>query len=157
MAEGLSALGDGWVALARDLVGPVYPFASAAHILSIALLVGSITVLDLRLLGMFRAAALGQLAPPLVRVAGIGLGCAIVTGVLLFSVQPAHYLANSAFLLKLGLIGLGVVNAGLLRRVLWRRHMPWVDPVPSRVRVAATISLTTWGSAVLAGRWIAFV
>lgn len=157
MPEGLSALGDWWVTLARDLVGPAYPFVSAAHILSLALLVGSITVLDLRLLGAFRASPLAQMAPPLASVAGFGLCCAIVTGVLLFSMQPAHYLDNTAFLIKLALVVMGIANAGLLRMLPWWRQMPRKDPVPFRVRCAAAISLMTWVSAVLAGRWIAFL
>jgi hypothetical protein len=157
MPDWLSAVVDRWVAVVPDLVGPAYPFVSAAHILSLALLVGSITVLDLRLLGAFRAAALGQIAPPLVRVAGVGLGGAIVTGVLLFSMQPAHYLANSAFLIKLALVVLGIVNAVLLRMMTRPSRMLWEDPVPLWVRFVAAVSLLTWVSAVLAGRWIAFL
>jgi hypothetical protein len=157
MPESLSALVDWWVAAAPRLVGPVYPFVSAAHILSLALLVGAITVLDLRLLGAFRATPVAHLAGPLTRVAGWGLVFAVLTGFLLFSVQPGHYLGNTAFLAKLALVTIGILN-------VWWVHGPAArlpplrdGPVPGRLRLAAAVSLSVWFCAVLAGRWIAFL
>lgn len=80
----------------------LYPLANAAHILGIGLLVGAIFTLDLRVLGAFRQAPLTVLGPPLVRMAAIGLGLALVTGFLIFTVRPAGYAANPAFLVSWG-------------------------------------------------------
>lgn len=157
MPDWLSAVVDRWVAVVPDLVGPAYPFVSAAHILSLALLVGSITVLDLRLLGAFRATPAISLAGPLVRMAGWGLAFALLTGFLLFSVQPGHYLANPAFLVKLALVGIGLLNAWLLGRLSRRPAALRIEPFPVAIRVSAGISLSVWVAAILAGRWIAFL
>lgn len=157
MREWLPAVVDFWVAAAPDLIGPGYPFVSAAHILSLALLVGSITVLDLRLLGAFRATPAVSLAGPLVRVAGWGLAFALLTGFLLFSVQPGQYLANPAFLVKLAFVAIGVLNAWLLGRLSRRPQALRDEPFPVVIRVSAGISLSAWVAAILAGRWIAFL
>lgn len=157
MLDLLSAVVDRWIAVAPDLVGPAYPFVSAAHILSLALLVGSIAVLDLRLLGAFRTTPAAGLAGPLVRVAGWGLAFALLTGLLLFSVQPGHYLANPAFLLKLALVTIGILNAWVLGRLTRRPRALQGEAFPVAIRVSAGVSLSVWVAAIVAGRWIAFL
>lgn len=157
MPEPLSALVDWWVAAAPRVVGPAYPWVSAGHILSLGLLVGSIATLDLRLLGLFRNVPLAPLARPLTRVAGTGLVLALLTGFLLFSVQPLHYLPNPAFQAKIALVSIGLVNVALVRRCHgWREALAGA-PASARLRVAAGVSLATWAGAVFAGRWIAFL
>ncbi|NKF33564.1 DUF2214 domain-containing protein, partial [Pseudomonas sp. BGM005] len=74
------------------------------------LLVGAILPLDLRLAGCFRKVPVEIVAPFLSRSAGVGLAAAILTGFCLFSVRAVEYAANPAFLAKLGLIGLGLLN-----------------------------------------------
>lgn len=135
----------------------LYPLVNAAHILGIGLLLGAIATLDLRLLGLFRAAPLAVLAPPLWRVAACGLGLAAATGFLLFSTRPAGYLDNPAFLLKLGLVGFGLLNILALHlNPAWRRALAGGE---ARVglRLPALLSLLVWVGAVLAGRWTGFL
>lgn len=117
-------LSDWPVAAALRRSDLAYPLVSAAHILSLALLVGAIATLDLRLLGVFPGHSVGGLGPPLSRVAAAGLALAAVTGFLLFSVRPAAYAQNPAFLIKLCLLGAGIGNALLLHRgAHWRRAL----------------------------------
>jgi hypothetical protein len=125
--------------------GTTYLFVNAAHILGIGLLVGAILPLDLRLLGLARTVPLAVIGPFLVRVAGTGLALAIVTGLWLFSVKPAEYLANEAFLWKAGLLAVALANIGL-------QH--WLAQ-PSRL--LALCSAVLWLSVLVAGRWIGFV
>lgn len=135
----------------------VYPFVNAGHILSLALLVGPIATLDLRMLGLFKGAPLAALAPPLSRMAGLGAVLALGTGFFLFSVKPAGYWGNAVFPVKLALIAAGLVNAGLLHAsAQWRAALAG-GAIHARLKVAAAISLTAWTGALLAGRWIAFV
>lgn len=96
-----------------------YLFVNAAHILDIAVLLGAILPLDLRLLGFFRRFPVEVLAPFLVRCAAVGLGFALLTGVWLFSVKPDDYLANAGFQWKLGLLALALVNVGFQH---WGTH-----------------------------------
>lgn len=155
--ELLQALSDWPVAAALRRSGIAYPLVNAAHILSIGLLVGAIATLDLRILGAFRTSALAQIAGPLRRVAACGLAAAAVTGFLLFSTRPLTYIENPALLIKLGVVGLGVLNALLLAR---NPHWPPAltgAPLHWSLRLSALASLLLWLGAVIAGRWIGFL
>lgn len=157
MPEVLAGLVATWLSVAPRVIGPVYPWLSATHILSLGLLVGAVVVLDLRLLGVFRTSAVEQLAGPLGRVAGIGLAVALATGAMLFSVQPGHYLDNPAFLTKLGLVAVGLANACVVRsRSGWRQVLRG-GPITPALRLSAGLSLVAWIGAVFAGRWIAYL
>lgn len=137
--------------------GTLYLFVNAAHIACMGLLIGAIVSLDLRMLGGFRTVPFPVIGPFLSRMAGGGLVLAMLTGFWLFSVKPTEYAANPAFLIKLGVIGLGLVNA------LWLhagRHWPKAlsdTPMPRAARAHAVASLLIWLGAVLAGRWIGFL
>ncbi|MCC5826562.1 DUF6644 family protein [Alkalimonas sp.] len=157
LTELLVSLGDTALAswLRQSSIG--YPLLSSAHILGIALLLGSVLILDLRLLGITDRGDLTMLAPILSRFAACGLLLALVTGPLLFSVQPAHYLANSAFLLKLALLLLALLNILLVHRLPhWQALLDGQRPTLF-LKITALLSLLLWLAILLAGRWIAFV
>lgn len=135
----------------------LYLLVNAAHILGIGLLVGAILPLDLRLAGILREGPLAALAPFLVRVAATGLVLAMLTGALLFSVKPAEYVSNPAFLVKMALLAFGLVNI-----LVQHRNGGWsvaaqggtASPV---VRGLAALSFVLWLAVLVAGRWIGFV
>jgi hypothetical protein len=134
-----------------------YASLNAAHIFSIGLVVGAIVSLDLRVIGLFRAVPLRLLAEPLSRVAAVGILLAATSGVLLFSVRPLAYAENPAFLTKLALVAIGIINALALRaNPHWRAALDGA-PLHLSVRLAALLSLALWAGAVLAGRWIGFL
>jgi len=138
--------------------GTAYLLVNAAHILGVGLLVGAILPLDLRLLGVvFRQVPLAAIAPVLWRVAATGAVLAIVTGLWLFSVKPAEYLDNSAFLWKVALLVPALANVALQhgnRR--FAQALAGGDLRPT-VRLAAFGSILLWLSVLVAGRWIGFV
>lgn len=143
------------VALRRSAI--LYMFVNAAHILSIGLLIGAILPLDLRLVGFFPSVPLSVIGPFLSRAAAIGLAAAIVTGFCLFSVRPLEYAQNPAFLAKLGLLILGVLNAGIVHAGhAWRKAVAGAATA-ARLRLGALISAVTWLAAIVAGRWIGFI
>lgn len=157
MDGALQALSDSAIAEALRRPGVAYPLVNAGHIFSLALLVGSVTILDLRLLGLFRAYSLSVLGPPLSQAAAVGISAALVTGVLLFSVRPDEYVGNPAFLSKLVLVAAGVVNASMARALPhWARALADGE-VPMALKLAALVSLLVWPAALIAGRWIAFL
>lgn len=142
-------------ALSRSAIA--YPLVNAAHILALALLFGAIAILDLRLLGLFRGSPLGAVARPATRMAACGFALAATTGFLLFSTRPLTYAENPAFLVKLGLIGLALLNATLLH-VNPRWHVALAGgAVHGSLRASAVASLFVWMTVVLAGRWIGFL
>jgi hypothetical protein len=129
-----------------------YLFVNAAHILGIALLLGAILPLDLRLLGFLRRYPVGVLVPFLVRCAVVGLSLALLTGAWLFSVKPDEYLANAAFRWKFALLALALANVGFQH---WGTNGALHMSPAARVR--AGVSLCLWVSVLVAGRWIGFV
>ena len=125
----------------------VYPAVNTGHIIGIALLIGAIIPIDLRLLGLWPKVPLVPLLRVLMRTAAVGLGLAIVCGFLLFIV-------------KMFVVSAGLVN-GLILRIVLSPHNPpqWVaaSTVPPAVRVGACISLAAWLTAVILGRLIGYV
>ncbi len=137
--------------------GTAYLFVNAAHIASVGLLIGAILPLDLRLTGVVRGPPLATLAPFLSRSAAIGLALALATGLWLFSVKPAEYLANEAFLWKMALLALALANVGLQHRNRHYRLALDGGAIHPGVRVAAGSSAILWLSVLVAGRWIGFL
>ncbi|MGU9981900.1 DUF2214 domain-containing protein [Phreatobacter sp. HK31-P] len=132
---------------------PVYGVVSVLHILGIALLIGGILLVDLRLAGLLRH--LDDGAARLLRIlARVGAGLAVVTGVLLLSARPGEYLANRIFLAKMVVVGLALINALAFEWLARRRTDVW--PAGPYARTAGLVSLTGWLAALMLGRWIAF-
>ncbi len=131
-----------------------YLLVNAAHILGIGLLVGAILPLDLRLMGCFRHASLEVLGPFLRRSAATGLAIAILTGLWLFTVNAAEYLANNAFRWKLALLAVALCN--IVYQHL-ERDDGGMQTATLSTRVVAGISFCVWIAVLVAGRWIGFV
>lgn len=129
-----------------------YAAVNAAHVFGIALLVGAIVPVNLRLLGLWRSLALRPLYAMLARVAATGLALAIVTGTLLFSVRATEYIALELFLVKLVLVAVGALHATILH---WVTRFPEVSR--TRQRLAGTVSLLLWPIVLVCGRLLAFL
>ena len=125
--------------------GPwTYPVVNVIHVFGVATLFGAVLVLDLRLLGAWRRAPL----PPIT-----------TSGVCLLAANAVEYQNNPVLLVKFLAIGLGFVNAVVLRRTTaWRAHATR-DLSPSEARRLALmggVSLVSWLTAVGAGRMIGY-
>lgn len=132
----------------------LYPLISALHILGIALLLGSITIVDLRILQILGPQLDAALAT-LVRVAICGFLIAATAGLLLASVRLTNYVVNPAFQVKLMLLMLAGTNALLLRK--WHSFEHSARAVGTLAGAwASSISLLLWIATLFAGRWIAF-
>jgi hypothetical protein len=136
-----------------------YPLVNAAHILGVALLVGSIVPLDLRLLGAWRSVPLAPLWGVLTHTAGVGVVLAIIFGALLFSTRATEYVASNLFIAKMVFVGLGTVSA-LSLRMRSRVHVSEMTSgqwkPPARLRLAAGISLVSWLTALTLGRLVGY-
>ena len=153
----IDALSDSTLAAALRGSATLYLLVTAAHILGIALLIGAILPLDLRLAGAFPRTPLPAIAPLLRGTALAGLTLATLTGAVLFSANPAEYLTNPAFRLKLLLLAAAVLNAALVTRSpAWARVLSGDPPAP-HLRAMAVLSAILWVATLLAGRWIGFL
>lgn len=130
-----------------------YSATNTAHVLGIALLVGAILPLDLRLLGFWRSVDRAALARVLVPVAAAGLLLAVSAGLVLFSVRAQHYVKVDILWWKLGLIATGATLALLFHA----RAGLWVERAGRRQAAAhGAASLFCWLGALVAGRMIAY-
>lgn len=136
----------------------LYPAANLIHVLGVALLVGAICALDLRLLGAFRrAVSAAGAATLLVPVAAAGAVLSVPSGVALFVVEASPLTAHPLMQAKIGLLVLGLGNAVLFHR-LWKQRLPaWDDGIPAAARIQAVASLAIWIGALACGRLIAYV
>lgn len=131
-----------------------YAAVNGAHVLGIALLVGAILPLDLRLLGLWRNTPREALVRVLVPVAASGLALAIVTGALLFSVRAVEYAQLAVLQAKLVLVATGALAAIVLHAL---HGWMLADAGRRTLAVHAALSMTCWLGAVACGRLIAFV
>ncbi|HZY19238.1 MAG TPA: hypothetical protein VFE82_12220 [Ramlibacter sp.] len=127
-----------------------YPALEVAHILGIALLVGNLVLLELRVFGRGAALPVQELARLSLGIAGAGFLLAAASGLLMFSSQPQELIANRAFTLKMLLLLLAGCNAAAfhLRGSLWKLDGP--------ARAQMLVSTALWIAIVACGRWIAY-
>ncbi|NBE07216.1 DUF2214 domain-containing protein [Paragemmobacter ruber] len=137
--------------------GTAYLLVNASHILGIALLIGAILPLDLRLAGAFPRTPIIAIAPILRGMALAGMALAATTGLVLFTANPTEYAGNAAFRIKLALFAAALLNAALVTRsAAWVQVMAGGAPTPA-LRLMAALSALLWVSTLLAGRWIGFL
>lgn len=130
-----------------------YSVLNTAHVLGVALLVGAILPLDLRLMGSWRGVERRALARVLVPVAAAGLILALMSGPILFAVRATDYIQVTLFGWKFGLIALGAALAILLHiRAGW-----WLEGASDRrAAVHGAASLGCWLGALVCGRMVAY-
>jgi hypothetical protein len=146
-----AAVADTWFALwaARDPWA--YPVANVVHVLGLALLLGPILLVDLRLLGAMRQLPLEPLVRALSPFSMVGIVLLAGSGTVLFAADAVALAGSDTFRLKLILVGLGLANA-LGFRALWKGD----DPPGALARTLALASLLLWTATAIAGRWIAY-
>jgi hypothetical protein len=127
-----------------------YPALEAVHIAGIALLVGNLVLLELRVWGAAPELPLRPLARLALALALAGFGVVALTGLAMFSAQPGDLLANRAFVVKMGLVALAGLNAALFHA---RDGLARLDGV---ARAQTALSLGLWLGVIICGRWIAY-
>ena len=138
----------GWTALATHPWA--YPALEVVHIVGIALLLGNLVALELRVWGTAATLPVAALARLALSLSVAGFGLAAVSGLLMFSSQPGDLLANRAFVVKIGLLMAAGTNAALFHA---RGGLQRLDGV---ARTQTVVSLGLWLAVMIAGRWIAY-
>ena len=131
-----------------------YPLAEIVHLVGLALLVGSVFVVDLRLMGAGRALPLQTLMRFVLPWTLASLLLVVPSGLLLFLAHAPELAANPAFRIKLALLMLAALNAWFFHRSF---NVRADTKSIARGRHAAWISLALWLSIIAAGRLIAYV
>lgn len=138
----------------------LFPAIETVHLLGMAALVGTITVLDLRLLGWaMPQRKVSQVAARLIRWAWFAFGLQVVTGGLLFSSEAVKIYGNPAFRLKMFLLLLAGAQALIFQTVVSRKLPAWDErpSPPVMAKAMGLMSILLWLGIVTAGRFIGFV
>jgi len=137
----------------------IWPLCETLHFMGLALLMGVVGVLDLRMLGMAKELPLGPLQR-LMPWAILGFVINLITGFLFFAGYPTQYTHNVAFAFSLLFIGLAGVNVILLYVTGLYRRVDGVgagQDVPAAAKLAAAASLFLWIGVMYWGRMLPFI
>ena len=137
----------------------LFPTIETLHVLALALVFGSIAMLDLRMLGVAsRDRGVIQLAEDTLPWTWSAFVIAAITGALMFVSAATSYYDNVPFRIKLVLLALAGINMAVFHFSAWRAVHDWnlTLPTPRAARIAGSLSLAFWVSVVVAGRWIGF-
>jgi hypothetical protein len=133
----------------------LFPIIESVHITGLAILIGSIAIVDFRLLGLtLRGRPVSQIAADLKRWTWAGMAMMLTTGPLMLSAEPERGYGNPAFYFKMSCLFLALVTHFTVHRYVTKS-----DHVPGASiggRLAAGLSLLLWTGVVLGGRAIAF-
>ena len=138
----------------------LFPWIECIHVLAITLVVGSIAIVDLRLIGFAsRDHAVTRLTKDVLPLTWIAFLVAAVTGGLLFISKAMTYGHNFFFLGKMILLVLAGINMVIFHSLISRDIERWggtphTTPMPAKV--AGACSLCLWIAVVAFGRWIGF-
>jgi hypothetical protein len=128
-----------------------YPMLEVVHLIGVALILGNLVLLEMRVFGWASALPMEPLARLSLGLVGLGFGLAVVTGLLMFGTQPGELLANRVFTVKMALIMMAGCNAGWFHA---RRSLQLQD---TTARASMLLSSVIWILVITCGRWIAYV
>jgi hypothetical protein len=150
--------GTSWsVALHESLW--VYPLVESVHVLTLCLFLGTVVMLDLRLLGFtMRKTQVTAVVDQLSAWTRAGFLVMVVSGALLFYAIPVRTYQNVFFRAKVLMLILAGLNAWYFHSKTYRSVGKWdLDPVPPRrARMSGWASIVLWAGIVAAGRMIAY-
>jgi hypothetical protein len=134
--------------------GWLYSLVSVIHYFTIFFFVGTIVLVDLRILGVAdRNQALAELSEQLVPWTWFGFALAMISGFLEFTAGAGDYVTAGPFQVKMLVILLAVIVALIVQWNVprWNR----LPAIPTIAKVLALVSLLLWIGSILAGVEIA--
>lgn len=136
-----------------------FPTFESIHVVAITTVIGSVAVMDLRLLGLASTGApVTEISHDTLRWTWGAFAVALVTGSLLFISKAANYAANPYFIAKFVLMFLAGANMAVFHLGAWRGVGKWnfgAAP-PDAARIAGGLSLGLWIVVVFVARIVGF-
>jgi len=136
-----------------------YGTVNLVHILGVSSLFGSVLVLDLRLLGLWKSIPIAAITQPTVPIAAAGFLIAASSGVCLLATKATEYVGNPFLYIKFPAIALGMANVLILNLLpAWkaRKTRELTSREKFQLSVVGAISLVSWLTAIMAGRMIGY-
>lgn len=137
----------------------LFPWVEGLHVLAITLVFGSISIVDLRLIGFAsRERSVDQLGGSVLPVTWIAFTVAVISGSLLFASNAPGYAHNLYFRCKLVLIAVAGINMVIFQLVLNpnANRNAAADVIPLSDRIVGALSIGLWMAVIACGRWIGF-
>jgi hypothetical protein len=138
----------------------MFPLIEGIHLVGLALSVGLIFFVDLKLIGVFLKDVatrdiLQQLRPWLIT----GFAITFITGILLIWAEGPRIYEIPVFPLKLWFIALAGLNAVWFEFKYGRKVAQWghAQTFPQGVKLAGWVSLLSWSAVVICGRLIPYL
>lgn len=137
----------------------VFPILEAVHVMALSVVFGTITIVDLRLLGFASTSRpFARMSSELLRITWGAFVVAALTGTLMFITNARVYYNNTPFRVKMVLLAFAGLNMALFHLTAGRSVARWEKSpaAPGIGRLTASLSLTLWIAIVFAGRVIGF-
>ena len=137
----------------------LFPWIECVHVLAVTIVLGSILMVDLRLIGLLsRQRSVSQTTADALPITWSAFAMAVLSGALLFSSNATTYAHNSYFQAKVVLILVAGLNMAAFHLFLAHDAHTWHTGAltPPRARLAGAVSLCLWVSIAACGRWIGF-
>jgi hypothetical protein len=137
----------------------LFPTIETCHVIAIVTVVGSITILDLRLLGLAsRQRSVTDVMSDVLPWTWWSFVIAVISGSFLFTSKALEYYNDGPFRAKMLLMVLAGVNMGIFERLTTRGIADWdqTESTPLAAKIAGAASLVLWIAIVACGRWIGF-
>jgi hypothetical protein len=137
----------------------LFPLIESLHVVGITTVVGTVLIIDLRLLGLASANRhFTAVASDVFRWTWLAFVLAAVSGALMFVTNATSYYGNVYFRLKMAMLVLAGANMLAFELTARRSVDAWntrpVSP-PAGKRVAVA-SLAIWIAVIFLGRWVGF-
>jgi hypothetical protein len=134
-----------------------YPLLETLHTLGMAMLVGALGLINLRVLG-YKAELPILGTRDLLPLAWLGFTINLISGIALFTSDAVYFWSSYTFRIKILLIVLGGINAFLLSRAAFREAQAGSSRyvATTGIRWVAGSALVFWLGAIIAGRLIAY-
>jgi hypothetical protein len=142
-----------------NLTSGAFAFVESLHVVGLALVYGTIFIVDLRLLGYPNTRRpFTEIAAETLRWTWAGFALAAVTGSLMFITNAVFYFGNFEFRMKMLLLVLAAANMVIFEFFTVRSVKSWDsnEPVPLAGRIAGLLSILFWTGVIIYGRLIGF-
>jgi hypothetical protein len=135
-----------------------WPIALTLHAFGTATVVGLSFIIALRLLGLFRPIPFTALRT-LIAFVWIGVVCQVVSGLTLWTVKPAQYLADGMFEMKMAFLVVSIVVTAILQKTVKREAAAWETAGAASSRAVKVVAATAllWSAVTIGGRLTAYL
>ena len=136
-----------------------FPLIESFHVIGLAMVFGTIAIVDLRLLGLaWGKRPFSRVTQDIMKWTWVAFALTVTTGLLMFITNATVYFHNFQFRSKMVLIALAGINMLVFELRTGRNKHQWDNDMaaPASGKLAAVLSLLLWISVIFMGRWIGF-